>query len=74
MKLGKGVNELSFCRPDTPHRNRNNVPDHLRAMPVKLFVLIFYEEYHFVESQFDFTCSLINRINNLGIQNHQVKL
>ena len=31
MKLGKGVNELSFGGPDTPQRNRNNLPYLLRA-------------------------------------------
>ena len=34
-KLGKGVNELSFW---WPQRNRNNIPDLLRAMPVKASV------------------------------------
>ena len=38
MKLGKGVNELSFDGSDTPQRNRNNPPDILRAIPVKLYV------------------------------------
>ena len=38
MKLGKGVNELSFWCFDTPQRNRNNLPDLLRTMPVKVFI------------------------------------
>ena len=37
-KLGKGVNELSFWCSDTPQRNWNNIPDLLRAMPVKISV------------------------------------
>ena len=27
VKLGKGVNGLSSGGPDTPQRNRNNIPD-----------------------------------------------
>ena len=38
MKLGKGVNELGFWGPNTPQRNMNNIPDLLRAMPVKVSV------------------------------------
>ena len=41
MKLGKGVTKLSFPSGgfDTPQRNRNNPPDLLRAMPVKVPVI-----------------------------------
>ena len=35
MKLGNGVNELSFWYSDMPQRNKDNLPDLLRAMPVK---------------------------------------
>ena len=36
VKLGNGVNELSFWWSDTPQRNWNNIPHLLRAMAVKV--------------------------------------
>ena len=39
MKLGKGMNELRASGgPDTPQRSRKNVPDLLRARPVRVTV------------------------------------
>ena len=37
MRLGKGVNELSFGGPDTPQRNWKNILDVMRAFPVRVF-------------------------------------
>ena len=34
----KGLSELSFWYSDMPQRNRNDIPDLLRAMPVKVSV------------------------------------
>ena len=37
MKLGKGANaERAAGGSDTPQRNRNNLPDLLSTMPVKV--------------------------------------
>ena len=38
VKIGKGVNELSFGGSHTPQRNRNNLPDLPRTMPVKVSI------------------------------------